>query len=255
MKLLATDYDGTLCYGEVLPEDLEAIRRWKEAGNLFAIVTGRSGHSIRREIEKYGLHPDYLICNNGGLIFDGENRRLYENYMETISAIDLVYAMKEMEDVCSVMVNDGMQRHKIDVNPQLEDHRYRGLEADLPEEEALSLPKYCQIVVSMTDSQAAEEMAEQINHFFGEHLTAYPNNTCVDVVAKGVSKGDGLLFASAWSDLSEDDIYVIGDSWNDLPMIEAVPNSAAIEMAPEAVRAQAARTYSGIAEMVDDLLA
>lgn len=32
MKLLATDYDGTLCYGygEVMPEDLEAIARWKK---------------------------------------------------------------------------------------------------------------------------------------------------------------------------------------------------------------------------------
>lgn len=54
MKLLATDYDGTLCYGygDVMPEDLDAIRRWKEAGNLFAVVTGRSGLSIHRELDK-----------------------------------------------------------------------------------------------------------------------------------------------------------------------------------------------------------
>ena len=69
MKLLATDYDGTLCYGygDVMPEDLDAIRRWKEAGNLFAVVTGRSGLSIHRELDKYDLNPDFIICNNGGL--------------------------------------------------------------------------------------------------------------------------------------------------------------------------------------------
>ena len=257
MKLLATDYDGTLCYGygDVMPEDLDAIRRWKEAGNLFAVVTGRSGLSIHRELDKYDLNPDFIICNNGGLVFDGEGRRLSENYMETITAIDLVYAMKEMDDVCSVMVNDGMARHKICVNPQLEDPRYPGVKADLPEDEALSLPRYCHIVVSMTDSQAAEDMAEQINHFFGDHLAAYPNNTCVDVVAKGVNKGEGLQFALSWADVDEEDVYVLGDSWNDLPMIEAVPNSAAIVTAPEAVKAQASRTCTGLSELVGDLLA
>lgn len=238
-----------------MPEDLEAIARWKEAGNLFAVVTGRSGLSIHRELDKYDLKPDFLICNNGGLVFDKDGRRLSENYMETITAVDLVYAMKEMDSVCSVMVNDGTARHKVIVNPQLSDPRYAGVKADLPEDEALSLPRYCQIVVSMTDSQAAEDMAEQINHFFGEHLSAYPNNTCVDVVARGVSKGEGLQFALSWADVDEDDVYVLGDSWNDLPMIEAVEHSAVIETAPEAVKAQASRTCTGLHELVDDLLA
>ncbi len=238
-----------------MPEDLEAIARWKEAGNLFAVVTGRSGLSIHRELDKYDLKPDFLICNNGGLVFDKDGRRLSENYMETITAVDLVYAMKEMDSVCSVMVNDGMARHKVIVNPQLSDPRYAGVKADLPEDEALSLPRYCQIVVSMTDSQSAEDMAEQINHFFGEHLSAYPNNTCVDVVARGVSKGEGLQFALSWADVDEDDVYVLGDSWNDLPMIEAVEHSAVIETAPEAVKAQASRTCTGLHELVDDLLA
>ena len=238
-----------------MPEDLEAIARWKEAGNLFAVVTGRSGLSIHRELDKYDLKPDFLICNNGGLVFDKDGRRLSENYMETITAVDLVYAMKEMDSVCSVMVNDGMARHKVIVNPQLSDPRYAGVKADLPEDEALSLPRYCQIVVSMTDSQAAEDMAEQINHFFGEHLSAYPNNTCVDVVARGVSKGEGLQFALSWADVVEDDVFVGGESWNDLPMIEAVEHSAVIETAPEAVKAQASRTCTGLHELVDDLLA
>ena len=43
MKLLATDYDGTLKYQDhVTKEDRDAIIRWKEAGNLFVIDTGRS---------------------------------------------------------------------------------------------------------------------------------------------------------------------------------------------------------------------
>ena len=43
MKLLATDYDGTLRYAQdVMPEDLKSIEEWKNKGNKFVIVTGRS---------------------------------------------------------------------------------------------------------------------------------------------------------------------------------------------------------------------
>lgn len=41
MKLLATDYDGTLNYiHTVLIEDKKAIDKWKKEGNLFVIDTG-----------------------------------------------------------------------------------------------------------------------------------------------------------------------------------------------------------------------
>ena len=38
MKLLATDYDGTLKYAKhIMPEDLQAIQDWKKAGNQYPI--------------------------------------------------------------------------------------------------------------------------------------------------------------------------------------------------------------------------
>ena len=60
MKLLASNYDGTLCYGEkVMEEDSQAITEWQNAGNLFVIVTGRSKESLDKYLERDGLYPDY----------------------------------------------------------------------------------------------------------------------------------------------------------------------------------------------------
>ena len=73
MKLLATDYDGTLRYAQdVMPEDLKSIEEWKNKGNKFVIVTGRSKESIDAQIKLFNLPCDYLITNNGGMVF-GEN--------------------------------------------------------------------------------------------------------------------------------------------------------------------------------------
>ena len=47
MKLFASDYDGTLhINGEVTQETLDGIKRFRGAGNLFGIATGRSLNSI-----------------------------------------------------------------------------------------------------------------------------------------------------------------------------------------------------------------
>ena len=54
MKLLATDYDGTLRYAQdVMPEDLQSIEEWKNKGNKFVIVTGRSKESIDAQIKLF----------------------------------------------------------------------------------------------------------------------------------------------------------------------------------------------------------
>ena len=50
MKILASDYDGTLRTEELVAEkDIEAIARFSKAGNLFGIVTGRSMESLQKE--------------------------------------------------------------------------------------------------------------------------------------------------------------------------------------------------------------
>ena len=41
MRLIATDYDGTLTHGGIDEEKLDAIRRWRADGNIFGIISGR----------------------------------------------------------------------------------------------------------------------------------------------------------------------------------------------------------------------
>ncbi|WP_370538940.1 HAD hydrolase family protein, partial [Actinomyces oris] len=43
MRLLATDLDGTLVFHHVVGQaDAEALVRWRAAGNLLVLATGRS---------------------------------------------------------------------------------------------------------------------------------------------------------------------------------------------------------------------
>ena len=82
MKILASDYDGTYRYEpKVTKEDLDAVKRWQKEGNLFVMVTGRSMESFTKEIEVNGFHCDYIIANNGGVIYYGGINQIKRSYM------------------------------------------------------------------------------------------------------------------------------------------------------------------------------
>ena len=254
MKLLASDFDGTLKFnGQVLADDLEAINKWRDEGNLFVIVTGRSEESIRGQIEKHNVPADYLVTNNGGMVFDMDGEMLYSSQLDTITAIDLMYASHEIPFVASYVVNDGRHRHKVVVHPNVMETRYPNLEPDWTEEEIMDSGNFAQIVLSVESPDNAVKLAESINDYFGSTVTAFANGFVVDIVPYGVDKGTGLQFITAWTGVDEDDVYAIGDGHNDIPMLEACPNGAAIAFAPEDVRAAAREEVPSVGALIESI--
>ena len=234
----------------VVPEDLKAIQDWKAAGNKFAIVTGRSKESIQKQIEQYNIPVDYIVTNNGGMVFDKDGNTLLSNYLDYITSLDVIYAAKSMEGVCSYVVNDGIYRHRIIIDDANE-HRYPNLDPDMSEEDVLNMGKYAQIVLSMAEIDLAISMADAINQYFGESVVAYANNYVVDVVPKGVSKATGLDFVCEWSGISEKDTYTIGDSYNDIPMLESADCSFTFHDSPQIVQEKSTHIVSSISEAIE----
>lgn len=78
MKLLLSDYDGTLKTDvKNLRLNVEAIWNFRQAGNHFGIATGRGFDSIKKEILEHHIPYDYLITNDGAMIFDCRDRVLH----------------------------------------------------------------------------------------------------------------------------------------------------------------------------------
>lgn len=254
MKLFASNYDGTLCYDKkVMAEDSYAIRKWQEKGNLFAIVTGRSKESLEKYLAKDGLDPDYLVTNNGTMIFDREGSLLESNYLDYVTAIDVMYIAKETPGVASYVVNDGYHRHRVIVNPDINDTRYPTMKQDLSEEAVMDLGEYSQIVISMISPDRADTFADEMNLFFSEGIEAYASNYCVDVVTKGISKGTGLEFVANYVDVDMDDVYVIGNLNKDIPMLSVTENRAAFFTAPDNIKEMCPKEYMSVYEMLNDI--
>ena len=65
-QLIATDLDGTILFDrKVSPADLDAMRRWRAAGNLLVVDTGKSVFATRDTFEPLGVVFDYAVAFTG----------------------------------------------------------------------------------------------------------------------------------------------------------------------------------------------
>ena len=74
-QLIATDLDGTILFDrKVSPADLDAMRRWRAAGNLLVVDTGKSVFATRDTLEPLGVVFDYAVTFTGAVLVDGDYR-------------------------------------------------------------------------------------------------------------------------------------------------------------------------------------
>ena len=90
MRLLATDLDGTLVFHHAVGQaDAEALVRWREAGNLLVMNTGRSISALRSALDGFDVDYDYAVLYTGAVLTDGragviEARTLPDGLIEEV---------------------------------------------------------------------------------------------------------------------------------------------------------------------------
>ena len=69
MKIICSDFDGTLNHGGITEDKLDAIKRWQKKGNLFCVVSGRQKEFFF-ELKEKNIPVDFFLACNGAVITD-----------------------------------------------------------------------------------------------------------------------------------------------------------------------------------------
>ena len=120
---------------------------------------------------------------------------------------------------------------------------------DLKKTAALPDLKGCIKGMYIADSSLHDEIRKRMYERFGDSINimrSYP--TFLEVLNKGVSKGEGLKIAMKHRGLKPEETIAFGDEENDLPMFSAAGFSAAPESARENIRKAADIIYGSNAE-------
>lgn len=253
MKLAASDYDGTLCRGnKVSEEDLQAIRQWREAGNLFGLATGRDVSLCVGEIESKKIELDFMICNTGGAVYIRDKSGAWRP-LQILSLPDgLVKAAFTHPAVAKSHYMILCREGKSWFYEQGGDSWLTSLGLPLypiNRKDAENLTNLQQIGLEYKTRAEAAEAVESLLKTFGNETFVQSSGLNVDMIPKGVSKAEGirvLLKETAWP---VDEIITIGDTENDLSMIRAFKGFA-VTGASDEVKQASLKVYESPGQML-----
>ena len=250
MKIAASDFDGTL-YVEgtgVKARDVSAIHRWRAAGNKFGLVTGRGLSFILAGLEPYDIPCDFLVCTNGAVVFDAQQRLLAAKRLDADILQQLMQEplVEQSHYVLFFRIADALIYWRTpELHPELARAPMQEIAAPSPE----GIADITQVSLAFGSREEAEHAARQLQQKFAGRLYVSTNRIYIDIIAAGVDKSTGLQCLQKSMQWQSCPMLVIGDDTNDLPMLQHY-HGYTVDRARETIKAQASGMYTDVGAML-----
>lgn len=245
MHILATDYDGTLNRGGVSQADRDAIAKFRAAGNLFGVVTGRASDMydtlVREKVEF-----DFVIVMNGAMSIDTNGDTVFEVTGDASCVRGITELIGSGYENYLSCVCHKTRRTFHSAHPEGND-KYNPM-ADID-----GLTTFTQLNTWVKSDELAAKAAAEINARFGEHVNALQNGNCIDIPPRGIDKGVGVARYADQMGVPHENVWCAGDNMNDMAMITRF-HGCAVSNARAEVKAAAEATYDGIFAIIDHIM-
>lgn len=246
MKLLASDFDGSLYFRQKKPsiskKDLESIKSFRKK-HIFGLSTGRSREALLSETNGL-IDLDFYILNNGALILDKDLSPLYEKAMDVnvVKEILGLYSQEKSvvigEDITYLYLHDkGLQTTKtciINDFDQIDEKNILGFS------------------ISLSDEKKAQKVCQEINDM-DLGVRAFQNLRVVDCSHEENSKGLALQIIQDHFKIKDKNMAAIGDAYNDLPMLDLVENSFTFHHAKDPLKARTKYVVDSVSQAIEIL--
>ena len=251
IRMIGLDMDGTLLTTEkeLTEHTREVLREAIDRGVVVLPATGRPLAGIPEEVLKFpGVR--YAVASNGARIVDlKESRVLYEDLVPYETGRRVLEICSRYDSMLEIYY-DGVGyaeeeklKHLDEYVPRLPMARYiassRRPVADVRamHEERKAPTDKVQALFRTTEEckKAWKEVEKEVPDI--EITGALSNN--IEVNAKGVNKGRGLMILGELLGIHREEIMAVGDGSNDIAMLREAGLGVAMENATEAVKAAA----------------
>ena len=242
MKIIASDYDGTLNHGGIDDEKRAAIRKWRAAGNIFAIVSGRGAEDAFRLQEENQLEVDYFIADSGAVAVNSKGERVIDVRCDGSMALPLVRLLFE----CGCPRANVQTGFTCMVYADSSNCTAAGKYTldDVP-----PIPYFNQISTVLPDFETAAKVTDIVGEKFGDRLNPMQNGTCIDIVRADMDKAKGIHLLLELLNAKPEDVIAVGDNINDRAMIEEF-RSYAMANGVDLIKELADDTVSSVTELI-----
>ncbi len=264
-KLLFTDMDRTLLREDCTISDelKKAFDEMVKKHHKLILTSGRPLPGITERLDSLDLnYPEtYAIAFNGGLIYDVTNKKPL--YVKKLGH-DII---KKVEAMCK---EEGLYVHsytdeEIITLSDSEELAFYRIRIHMPYRVVKSLAStlrrgaYKLQIISLNDRDKLERIKARIMDAFGSEVdTVFSSTKYLEILPKGVGKGDAVKRLSEMLSVPIDRTFAAGDEDNDISMIKAAGTGVAVSNATPAVKEAADiitkndNEHDGLLEIVNE---
>lgn len=233
-KFLISDYDGTFHIDdESMKNNIEKVKEFRKNGNIFAIATGRSFYNFTKLLDKFNIEYDYLIINHGATLLD-KNHNIINNYSIGNIAKENVRAEFDLVDDEYIFVCKCLES------------RISILEDDITK-----------IHIKCKSKEEQINFNDILNSKYGNFVKSYlitGLTNSIEIISCKTNKSIAIKQIAKIENISRENIYTVGDSFNDLEMLEAF-NGFCMESGEETVKNKVSNKCSTVEEVIDKIYA
>lgn len=254
-KLVAIDLDGTFLNQNYTISSLhaDAVKKAQQKGAEIVIATGRANFDVQRIFQNEQLST-WVIGANGAVSYDPEGNLKVPLPLETIYAKEIITWLNEENYYYEIVTDNDifitskakqLLQDEMDIVRNVDKNEMeRACERQLGQANLQEIDDYIDVfqsekeiykitIVSFDEERrrvAADTLSKKgLNLFSSADFN-------LEIVDGKASKGNALKKLAKKLDVKKEDIIAIGDSMNDLPMLEVAGTKVAMGNATEEVK-------------------
>lgn len=271
IKLFVSDMDGTLLHNpqvehsnSISEENKKAVLKLHNQGVRFMMASGRDVF-YRHVLEKeFGFQVDAIGMNGCNVVVD--NIEITNHGLSRQDSFDLMEAIHDCTlDANFLGITNAGDYVVYDTNKEPY-HRFHEMESEGVVKQCptinmdewihdLNKAPFNKIVGLVWSTEDRTKMMNQFNERFkGRFDITYSGPNNIEIMPLGISKGQALLELIELKGYKATEVACIGDSMNDISMLEVIPFSFSMSHADEIIKNSANNIVESVAEAIDFVL-
>lgn len=242
IKLIAADLDDTLLDhdGKLTEENKKAIAEAAEKGIIFTIATGRMFQSTAPFGRELGLGNDLpLICYNGAMIRRLSGGTLYEQALPAEVGSAIAEYGQTRGWTVNAYFDDELYVSELnqDVKDYAERLRVGVTEVDDLVEFIQDGSKQLSKLLIISEPEQTLARIEELRPLVGEDVLLLRSRPrYIEITNANAHKGNALMWLAKSLGIGAHEVMAIGDSNNDISMIQTAGVGVAVGNAPREVQ-------------------
>ena len=260
-KLIVSDFDDTIVDDSqyISESTINAIRDYEQRGGKFVFCTGRMISAIIPHARKMGLKGD-IIGYQGAVVADIESGAfLIEHAIPNDKAIDVAEYLEAKGLYYQLYQNDTFVIEKENDYSTLY-RKFTFKEPIVVGESLLSYMKRIKLsptkILLINEPENIPCILEELQSVFGDRLLINSSKRfIIEIVPLGINKGSAVRDLAEKYNLSLDDVIVVGDGLNDIPMLSCGAYGIAVENANPKLKeiADNVTDLEGVMDSIEEL--